>query len=575
MTATTAVAPPEVTARRRSWRPALGAPRRVFDMTFSGVGLTVAAWFFALSLLPSLLPRGAVVQGIASGVTVMIGYGIGAGAQALWRYLGIPSVPGRARRVLVAIFVGLGLWAAVFTGWRQVGWQNEIRTLYGMEPASPTQWPVVIVVTVLLAVLILVVARSLRLLFRTVFGWLGRRLPRRVAVVVGSAVLLALIWSLLTGVLVNGFFAVANNTFAPRDTLIAEDMNRPQVPERSGSPQSLSSWDLLGRQGRYFVGGGPTVAELDAVNGGGAKEPIRVYAGLRSADTVQGRADVVLAELRRTGAFDRKVLVVATTTGTGFLDQNGTDPLEFLWNGDTAIAGVQYSYLPSWISLLADQDAVRETSRVVFDTIHQYWSTLPEASRPKLYLYGLSLGSFGVESILSSINVINEPIDGALMSGPPFVNDLHARLTAQRQPDSPAYLPVYEQGRTVRFTAEENGLDRGGATWGPTRLVYLQHASDPIVFFSPSMAFSQPEWLTDGDRGPDVSARMGWFPLVTMWQVLLDLPGAGSIPMGYGHLYSATSNLESWVAVTNPPGWTPDKTATLASVLEKRPYKDT
>jgi uncharacterized membrane protein len=575
MTAPTFVAPPTVTARHRSWRPALGTPRRVFDPTFSGVGLTVAAWFFALSLLPSLLPRGAMVQGVASGVTVMIGYGIGAGTQAIWRYLGIPSVRGRARRVLVAIFVGLGLWAAVFTGWRQVGWQNEIRTLYGMEPASPSQWPVVIGLTVLLAVLILVVARSLRLLFRTVFGWLGRRLPRRVAVVVGSAVLLALIWSLLTGVLVNGFFAVANNIFAPRDTLIAEDMNRPQVPERSGSPQSLSSWDLLGRQGRYFVGGGPSVTELNAVSGGGAKQPIRVYAGLRSADTVQGRADLVLAELKRTGAFDRKVLVVATTTGTGFLDQNGTDPLEFLWNGDTAIAGVQYSFLPSWISLLADQDAVRETSRVVFDTIHQYWSTLPEGNRPKLYLYGLSLGSFGVESILSSINVINEPIDGALMSGPPFVNDLHARITAQREPDSPAYLPVYEGGRTVRFTAEQNGLERGGSSWGPTRLVYLQHASDPIVFFSPSMAFTSPEWLADGERGPDVSERMGWFPLVTMWQVLLDLPGAGSIPMGYGHLYSATANLESWVAVTSPPDWTPEQTAALSTVLEKRPYKDT
>jgi uncharacterized membrane protein len=331
-------------------------------------------------------------------------------------------------------------------------------------------------------------------------------------------------------VLVNGFFAVANNVFAPRDTIIAEDMSRPQVPERSGSPQSLSSWDLLGRQGRYFVGGGPTVAEIDAASGGGAKEPIRVYAGLRSADTVQGRADLVLEELKRTGGFDRKVLVVAT---------------------------------------------VRETSRVVFGTVHAYWSTLPEASRPKLYLYGLSLGSLGVESILSSINVINEPVDGALMSGPPFANDLHARLTAQRDPGSPAYLPVYERGRTVRFTSQENGLDRGGSTWGPTRLVYLQHASDPIVFFSPSLAFTAPEWLANGDRGSDVSASMGWFPLVTMWQVLLDLPSAGSIPMGYGHLYSATSNLESWVAVTDPAGWTPEKTAALSSILEVRPYKNT
>ena len=559
--------------RHRPLRVGLGTPHRVLETTFSGVGLTVAAWFFALSLLPSLLPRAAVVQGIVSGVTVMIGYGLGAAAQAVWHYLGIPSVPGRAHRFLVMLFVGLGLWAAVFTGWRQVGWQNEIRTLYGMQPASPTVWPVIIIVTAVLAVVVLVVARSLRLLFDTVFRWLGRRMPRRVAVVVGLVLLLTLIWSLLTGVLVNGFFAVANNIFAPRDSLVAADMHRPLSPERSGAPQSLSRWELLGRQGRYFVGGGPTVAQLNAVNGGGAKEPIRVYAGLKSADTVQGRADLVLEELKRTGAFQRKVLVVATTTGTGFLDQNGTDPIEFLWNGDTAIAGVQYSYLPSWISLLADQDAVRETSRVVFDTVHQYWATLPVGARPRFYLYGLSLGSLGVESILSSVNVINEPIDGALMSGPTFVNELHARLTAQRQPGSPAYLPIYEQGRTVRFTAEQDGLGRGSAPWGPTRVVYLQHASDPIVFFSPSLAFSSPEWLANGERGPDVSPRMGWFPLVTMWQVLLDLPGAGSIPWGYGHLYSVTANLESWVGVTNPPEWTAAKTAKLAAVLEKRPYR--
>ena len=183
--------------------------------------------------------------------------------------------------------------------------------------------------------------------------------------------------------------------------------------------------------------------ELEAVNGPGAKEPIRVYAGLQSADTVQGRADLVLAELKRTGAFDRKVLVVATTTGMGFLDSRGTDPLEYLWNGDTAIAGVQYSYLPSWISLLADQEAVVATSRTVFETVRQHWATLPDGERPALYLYGLSLGSMGVESVLTSVNIVNEPVDGALMVGPPFVNDMHARLEVgrdRRLPGIPAGL---------------------------------------------------------------------------------------------------------------------------------------
>lgn len=280
----------------------------------------------------------------------------------------------------------------------------------------------------------------------------------------------------------------------------------------------------------------------------------------------------MLAELKRTGAFDRKVLVLATTTGTGYLDTNGIDPIEYLWNGDTAIAGVQYSYLPSWISLLADQDAVRQSSQVVFRTVQEYWSTLPTGDRPDIYLYGLSLGSYGVESVLGSINVINEPISGALLVGPPFVNPVHRDLVSGRDPGSPASLPVYGDGRTVRFTAEQDGFERTRGPWGPTRIAYLQHASDPVVFFSQDLAFTPPEWLRDGERGPDVSPRMGWFPMVTMGQVLLDLVGAGEVPMGYGHLYSATANTHAWEAVTRAPGWTPEKLERLSAKLESQPH---
>lgn len=543
-------------------------PPRVFHLTFSGTGLVVSGFFFALSLHPSLLPRAAWVQGLASGVTLMIGYGLGAGGQALWDYLGIPKVRGRARTVLAGTLSALIAVAVVLSVWRQVGWQNEIRTLFGMSSVTWTVWPTILAVAVLSAALILVISRSLRLLFRTVLRWLGRRLPRRLAVVLGVTGLLVLLWLVVTGLLVNGLFGVASAMFSTRDGDTSPGIEQPASALRSGSPDSLVQWEELGRQGRSFVARGPSVAELDAFSGGGAIEPIRAYVGLKSAATLQERADLLLAELQRMGAFDRQALVVATTTGTGFLDPHGVDPVEYIFNGDVAIAGVQYSYLPSWLSLLADQEAVKETSLEVFDTIQSYWSTLPSDDRPELYLYGLSLGSYGVESVLNSVNIINEPISGAFMSGPPFVNDLHTEVATSRDAGSPEWRPVYGAGRTVRFSSNEGFAETPG-DWGPTRIAYLQHGSDPVVFFSPSLAWSEPDWLKEGQRPPDVSPRMSWFPLVSMWQVALDLPSAGEVPWGFGHMYSIRANTDAWVAVTDPPGWTPERTDELVAVLEQ------
>jgi len=549
---------------------------RVFTLQFSGPGVLVAAIFFALSLTPSLLPRGALFQGIVAGVTMTIGYGIGVTGQWLWNYLRLP-VPERGsttQRVIVwASVVVIGVFTA-WSMWRYVGWQNDAREFLGEDPGSPAAWLTIVPVTAVVAGLILIVSRSLRKLFRFLSRWVEKVMPRRVARLLGAAAVVVLVVGLVNGVLIEGFFAVANEAFSARDTDTAEDVTQPQNSERSGSPDSLVAWDTLGRQGRTFTGTGPAVDELNALAGRGAAEPIRVYVGLKSADTLQGRADLVLEELKRTGAFDREVLVVATTTGTGFLEPAAMQSLEYLHNGNTAIAGVQYSYLPSWISILADQETTKETSRVVFSTVHDYWQTLPEDTRPDIYLFGLSLGSLGVESILTSINIINEPIDGALLVGPPFVNDLWNEITATRDEGSPAWQPTYQEGRTVRFTALENALGDPTGEWQETKVVYLQHASDPITFFSGDLAFSEPDWLKEGQRGPDVSDKMQWQPIVTMWQVAGDLAVAGSVPRGHGHLYKSAEYLDGWIGISQPDGWTEADTSELAEFLNAKDAAD-
>jgi uncharacterized membrane protein len=66
---------------------------------------------------------------------------------------------------------------------------------------------------------------------------------------------------------------------------------------------------------------------------------------------MEQRAELALEELKRVGGFSRSVLVVATPTGTGWLDPGAVDTVEYLHAGDTAIVSMQYSHLPSWITI--------------------------------------------------------------------------------------------------------------------------------------------------------------------------------------------------------------------------------
>lgn len=105
---------------------------RVFSARFSGPGMLVALFFFALSLFESLLPRTGLFQGVASGITIAIGYGIGTLGQWIWLYLEIPTLKGRVRQIagwIGAASLGLFVMLAM---WQHVGWQNDLRELFGM-----------------------------------------------------------------------------------------------------------------------------------------------------------------------------------------------------------------------------------------------------------------------------------------------------------------------------------------------------------------------------------------------------------------------------------------------------------
>jgi len=114
----------------------------------------------------------------------------------------------------------------------------------------------------------------------------------------------------------------------------------------------------------------------------------------------------------------------------------------------------------------------------------------------------------------------------------------------------------------VRFMNRDGIAAPQDADWGIMRIIYLQHGSDPMAWFSPSLAWSEPDWLTP-NRAPDVSPDFRWFPVVTCLQVGFDVPMATTAPLGYAHNYAPAEYIDAWIEVTAPKSWTDDDTQAL------------
>jgi uncharacterized membrane protein len=281
--------------------------------------------------------------------------------------------------------------------------------------------------------------------------------------------------------------------------------------------------------------------------------------------------DVVIRELDRTGAFDRQLLVIIPTTGTGWVNPVAARAIETMYNGDTALVGVQYSYLPSWISFLGDREKSIESGRMLIDAVHDRWQQLPPDRRPKLVLYGESLGSMAGQGAFGWLpDIAAMDFSAVLWVGPPHESPLWSGLVARRDPGTREVEPRYDNGRTVRFTqaADADDIARiAEPSWDGTRVLFLQHASDPIIWWSPNLLFSRPDWLVEAP-GADRTASMRWYPIVTFWQVSADMTNASGVPGGHGHNYG-DSVLDGWAAVIAPDGWTAEDTERVRGSLEE------
>ena len=547
---------PEAQPARRPWWV------RRYTFTGTAVGL-IFIWF---SMTPSLLPRTALFQGLVSGVSGAIGYGLGVFSVWLVRYMRSKDSSPPPPRIAWMVLIPIGAVGMVVMAIRFHVWQDDVRDLMGVKHLQWYDYPEAAILSLVVLFTLVEIGQLIRRLIIFLVGQVDRIAPFRVSATIVVVLLTVLTITLLNGVVVKFTMNKLNNTFNSVNEEGKTETEAPKSRLRSGGPESLVKWATLGHQGRIFVQAGPSVAKLTDFNGAPATEPIRAYAGLNSADGIAATAELAAAELERTGGLQRAVVAVATTTGTGWINEAEADALEYMYNGNTAIVSMQYSFLPSWLSFLVDKENARRAGQALFEAVDKRVRQLPEGQRPKLVVFGESLGSFGGEAPFMSLNNILARTDGALFSGPTFNNTVWLQLTATRDRGSPEWLPIFNHGDNVRFVARPSDLDRPSASWpGRPKVVYLQHASDPIAWWTPDLLFKSPDWLRE-KRGYDVLPQTHWIPVVTFLQVSADMAVAVDVPDGHGHHYVADV-ANGWADVLSPPGWTPEKTAKLRPLL--------
>ncbi|WP_250038075.1 alpha/beta hydrolase [Paractinoplanes maris] len=540
--------------------PTVVPRRRVVRCGLSVTGFGLCALFYCLTYTPSLLPRPWFLQGVVAGLTASFGYAGGTAIGAVVRLRWWPSrraerVAWRMLFVLVPPLVLLFLWLGT-------RWQREVRVRLGLPPQQEYDLIRTVGISLLTFGMLLLLARCLRLAAHGFARLFGRLVPESAAYCAGFVVVTLISYTAFDGLLVSNLYTSADRSAAVTDSGTGNGVVRPASVLRSGSSQSLVSWDSLGRQGRNFVTKAPAADQLGAFAGRTALDPIRIYAGLSSADSVEERAALVVREMDRTRAWDRSVIAVFTPTGTGWVDNDVPSSLEYMYAGDTALVSMQYSYLPSWISFAVDRSKVVDAASALITAVRERWAAMPATDRPKLLIFGESLGTYGTEKTFGTAPAMVDGADGILLEGPTFANPIHQQLTSGRAPGSPVWDPAYPR-LPVEFSSEFHELRDLAVR---PRVVYMQNSSDPVVWWSPSLLWHKPQWLR-GERGPDVTPAMHWYPVITFWQTTVDLLFANKAPIGHGHVYKSGA-VDGWAALAPPPGWTVADTLRLRALLD-------
>jgi uncharacterized membrane protein len=358
-------------------------------------------------------------------------------------------------------------------------------------------------------------------------------------------------------------------------------------PTISGGPGSRVPWATLGREGRRHAfahvrrvpvedrpSGVPDLSIPRVMGQAARAAPIQVYVGLDSARDARARVELALAELDRTGAWDRSLLMLISPTGTGYVNYCAVAATEYLTSGDVATVTLQYSKRPSPLSL-GRIGAAREQNRLLLLHVMDRLRAVPPTRRPRVVLFGESLGAHTSQDMFLHWGTLGPRalgIDRALWIGTPYGSKWMHQVTGAARPDvDPDLVGVFNDFEQYAALPAERRAR--------LRYVLLSHDNDGVTKFGPDLIVNRPRWLEPGRPPVEVISRasprgvppgMRWRPLTTFLQTMIDMKNAQApgAYRAYAHDYRA--DLARFISAVFDLPASDDQMARIESALADR-----
>ncbi|WAC56064.1 alpha/beta-hydrolase family protein [Gordonia sp. SL306] len=229
--------------------------------------------------------------------------------------------------------------------------------------------------------------------------------------------------------------------------------------------------------------------------------PAGVIYGLDDGTSLTSRSRDLATRWVDAGGLDLRAVVIAVPTGSGWIDATAVAGYEDRFAGHVAILAIQYAQMPSWRAFVGDRSAAGRSAVALLHEVIDRTMDRPPDRRPRIHLYGQSLGAIGAEE---------------------------ARVWAgDHRPGAVAETLL------AGVPGDAVGDDPGAGA----RRVVLANASDPIPRWSPSLIW-RPARQPQGTVVIGRSVRHPpWLPVVGFLQTSTDLLGSLDGAPGVGHRY--------------------------------------